>query len=275
MTKLSNQFALVNGQIAPPTVMIDGKSLLIEDGQIVSIVNKDELASDIQLIDVDRRFIALGLIDIHIHGGNGHTFNEPTAEAFTHSRSVITRETARNGVTSLLATTATDSIDNMVAVLEFTWGWLTSEQIQADPSGTQVLGVHVEGPYFAMGKRGAQDPAHIRNPDDGTPERLLAHHELIRIMSYAPELPGALELTKRLVELGIIAAAGHSSAREEDVAPSIEAGLRHMIHIWREHPVHNDQRRTMAQAWAAGSSFDQRAPDRRNDSRWKASAPPL
>lgn len=226
--KLPNWFALVNGRIATPTVLVDGKSLLIENGQIIAIASRDELASDIQAIDVGERLIAPGLIDIHIHGATGHTFNEPTAEAF----SVITRETARNGVTSLLATTATDSIDNLVAVLEFTRGWLTSQQAQAQPNGTQVLGVHVEGPYFAMEKRGAQDPAHIRNPDDGTPERLLAHHELIHIMSYAPELPSAFELTKRLVELGVIAAAGHSSAREEDVMPSIEAGLRHMIHIW-------------------------------------------
>jgi len=61
---------------------------------------------------------------------------------------------------------------------------------------------------------------------------LLEYRDTIRIMTYAPELPGALALTRRLVELGIVAAAGHSSAREEDVKPAIAAGLCHCIHLW-------------------------------------------
>jgi N-acetylglucosamine-6-phosphate deacetylase len=61
---------------------------------------------------------------------------------------------------------------------------------------------------------------------------LLEYREIIRILTFAPELPGALALTQRLAALGIVAAAGHSSAREEDVAPAIDAGLRHMIHMW-------------------------------------------
>ncbi|MFN2140184.1 MAG: amidohydrolase family protein, partial [Candidatus Promineifilaceae bacterium] len=76
------------------------------------------------------------------------------------------------------------------------------------------------------------DPANVRNPDDGTAERLLEHHDVIRQVSFAPELPGALELTDRLVELGIVAAAGHSSAKEDEAAAAIERGLSHMIHIW-------------------------------------------
>jgi len=95
-----------------------------------------------------------------------------------------------------------------------------------------LLGVHVEGPYFSMAQRGAQDPAHIRHPNDGTVEQLLEYRDIIRILTFAPELPGALALSRRLAELGIVAAAGHSSAREEDVKPAIEAGLRHMIHLW-------------------------------------------
>jgi N-acetylglucosamine-6-phosphate deacetylase len=95
-----------------------------------------------------------------------------------------------------------------------------------------VLGVHVEGPYFCPAQAGAQDPANIRNPNDGTPGRLLAYHDIIKIMTFAPELPGALALTARLAQLGIVPAAGHSCAKEEHVRAAIEAGLRHIIHIW-------------------------------------------
>ncbi len=71
--------------------------------------------------------------------------------------------------------------------------------------GAQLLGVHVEGPYFSLAQRGAQDPAHIRNPDDGSVEQLLEYRDTIRMLTFAPELPGALVLTQRLVALGIVA----------------------------------------------------------------------
>jgi N-acetylglucosamine-6-phosphate deacetylase len=103
----------------------------------------------------------------------------------------------------------------------------------ADPGpGAQLLGAHVEGPYFARSQAGAQDPACLRVPSDGAYERLLAYHDVIRIFTYAPELPGAQELTQRLHALGIVPAAGHSAAREEEVVPHFALGLRHMIHIW-------------------------------------------
>jgi len=99
-------------------------------------------------------------------------------------------------------------------------------------SRAQVLGVHLEGPYFNPEQRGAQDPNNLRTPDDGSLDALLAYRDVIRIMSYAPELPGAFELTQRLSRMGIIPAAGHSSAIDEDICAAIELGLRHVIHLW-------------------------------------------
>jgi N-acetylglucosamine-6-phosphate deacetylase len=183
----------------------------------------DELGDEFEKIDVTGRLIAPGLIDIHTHGALGHTFNEPTAEAF----GVITRENAQRGVTSLLATPATAPIPNLVTCMEFSRQWMAE-----DHDGAQVLGVHLEGPYFSLAQAGAQDPANVRNPDYGTVDQLLEHHNVIRMVSYAPELPGALELTSRLSALGIIPAAGHSSSREDEVEAAIERGLRHIIHIW-------------------------------------------
>ncbi|MEJ7654910.1 MAG: amidohydrolase family protein, partial [Chloroflexia bacterium] len=73
---------------------------------------------------------------------------------------------------------------------------------------------------------------HIRTPDDGTVDALLEHHGVMRMMSIAPELPGALDLTARLTALGVVPAAGHSSALDTDVDLAIQAGLRHAIHLW-------------------------------------------
>lgn len=216
-------FALVNGRIVLPEQIIEGKSLIIEDSTITGIVSAGELAAHIEQVDVHERLISPGLIDIHTHGALNHTFNEPNAEAFGN----ITHENARRGVTSLLATPATAPISDLVNCLEFSRQWMSKNQ-----AGAQVLGVHLEGPYFSLPQAGAQDPANIRNPNDGSVDRLLEHHDVIRMVSYAPELPGALELTDRLVVLGIIPAAGHSSAKEDEVTAAIERGLRHIIHIW-------------------------------------------
>lgn len=218
-----NRFALVNGRIVLPDAVVEGKAVVVEGGKIVGIACLGELGDEMEKVDVNGRIITPGLIDIHTHGALGHTFNEPTTEAF----GTITAENARRGVTGLLATTSTAPIPDLVASLAFARDWMAAER-----DGAQLLGVHVEGPYFNIAQAGAQDPINVRNPDDGTVDQLLAYHDVIRQFTYAPELPGAVELTRRLVELGIVAAAGHSSAKESEVAATIEAGLSHIIHIW-------------------------------------------
>lgn len=215
--------ALVNGTIVLPDQLVEGQALYVADGVIRGICDIGDLPSDIEQVDAGGRLITPGLVDIHIHGAHGSSFNEASAEAF----GTILQANVRAGVTSVLATTATAPIPQLMACLE------TAEQWMKSPGqGANLLGVHVEGPYFALSQVGAQDPANIRTPDDGQYEQLLEWQEIIRIFTYAPELPGALTLTKRLNELGIVAAAGHSAAREEDILPHFPLGLRHFIHIW-------------------------------------------
>jgi N-acetylglucosamine-6-phosphate deacetylase len=217
------ELALVNGRIVLPDEIVEGRALVIAGGEISGIVEPETLAASVERFDVGGCYITPGLIDIHIHGARGHTFNEPTKEAFDK----ITATCAARGVTSVLATVATAPVTDLVEVLRFADWWMRSAG-----NGATVLGVHLEGPYFSMEQRGAQDPRHLRIPDDGTVDALLEHHSVLRMMSFAPELPGALELTKRLVELGVVPAAGHSSARDEEVEAAVRAGVRHAIHMW-------------------------------------------
>ncbi|NOZ29003.1 MAG: N-acetylglucosamine-6-phosphate deacetylase [Chloroflexi bacterium] len=223
MRTRTRRLALINGRVVLSYQIVTGKAVVVEGATIAGLADPDDLGSDTERVDAGGRLITPGLIDIHTHGALGHTFNEPTAEAFV----VITRENARRGVTSLLATLSTAPIPDLIACLERVRAWIQDER-----EGAQVLGAHVEGPYFSPSQAGAQDPANLRTPDDGSPDRLLEHHDVIRVLTYAPELPGALELTARLRKLGIIPAAGHSSAKEEEIVPAIYAGLRHIIHIW-------------------------------------------
>jgi N-acetylglucosamine-6-phosphate deacetylase len=219
----SGPLALVNGRLVLPDEIVTGQALLLQGTKIAAVAGAGEVGTDIRQIDVRGRTIAPGLIDIHTHGALRHTFNEATEEAFA----VISRENARRGVTSLLATTTTAPLPNLVACMVLCRQWM-----DRPPAGAQLLGVHLEGPYFCNKQRGTQDPAFIRTPDDGSPDALLEHHEVIKIMSYAPELPGALELTERVRDLDIVPAAGHSCARDEEVVAAMQRGLRHVIHIW-------------------------------------------
>lgn len=217
------RFALTQGRLVLPREVIIGKAVVVEGKKIVGIESPDSLGSEVEQIDVAGRYITPGLIDIHIHGALGHTFNEATVEAFTS----IIEENTRRGVTALLPTVVPAPIPHLVKCLDFSRQWMGHPGVRS-----QVLGVHLEGPYFSTAQKGALDPASMRTPDDGTPDALLEHQDVIRIMTYAPELPGALELTARLAKLGIVPAAGHSMARDEEVLAAMQFGLRHIIHIW-------------------------------------------
>jgi N-acetylglucosamine-6-phosphate deacetylase len=217
------RFALTNGRVILPKALATDKAVIVEGKKILDVSEPDSLGSGVQEINVDGRYITPGLIDIHIHGAVGHTFNEPTVEAFA----AITEEAVTRGITGLLATLATAAIRDLAKSLNFGRKWM-----QEPHAGSQILGIHVEGPYFNIEQAGAQDPNNILAPDDGTPEILLEFQDVIKVMTYAPELPGALELTARLAELGIVPAAGHSMAIDEDILAAIEVGLRHAIHLW-------------------------------------------
>jgi N-acetylglucosamine-6-phosphate deacetylase len=217
------QFALTNGRVILSTEIVLGKAVVVDKGIILGIASLDELGVEMEKIDVGGRYITPGLIDIHTHGALGYSFNHPTVEDFT----AITNEIGSRGITSLLATVATAPIPDLIRCLDFTRSWISEQH-----SGAQIIGVHLEGPYFCIEQRGAQDPENLRTPDDGTVDLLLEHHDVIKIMSYAPELPGALTLTEKLDRLGVVPAAGHSCAKEDDIRAAMVAGLRHIIHIW-------------------------------------------
>ena len=223
LEQAKGRFALTNGRVILPEAIVAGKAVVVEGDKILDVADRATLGSDVQQIDVGGRYITPGLIEIHMHGAMGYTFNEPVTEAYA----TITEETVSRGLTALMATVATASIPDLVACLKFCREWMEGAH-----EGTPILGMHVEGPYFNMAQKGAQDPKNILTPDDGTPDILLEQRDVIKIMTYAPELPGALELTARLADLGIVPAAGHSMAKDEDVLAAIKVGLRHAIHMW-------------------------------------------
>jgi len=223
MNHIADRLALINGRIVLPDAIVDDRVLLIDHGTIEAITERDALGSDTTPIDVGGRWITPGLIDLHTHGALGHTFNEPTSEAFA----AICDENARRGVTSVCATLAPAPLGDLKQCFEFMRTWRGERR-----SGAQVLGGYLESPYTNLAQKGALDPSCLRSPDDGSAEELLEFADVLRIFMLAPELPGAIELVDKINRAGIVPAAGHSSAHDTHISLAMEHGLRHVTHIW-------------------------------------------
>jgi N-acetylglucosamine-6-phosphate deacetylase len=214
--------ALVGPTIVADGSVLHGHAVLVKDESVEAVIPLAEVPSDIAVRDLGVGVLTPGLVDLHNHGAAGRSFNEGDATASRTALAALLRA----GVTTVLPTLASASIEDTERALE------QIGALAGEPGLPYVPGAHLEGPYFAQAQRGAQDPASLRTPSDGSLDRLLEHADSIRMVSFAPELPGAVELTTRLVGLGIVAAAGHSDGRDEDLLDCQRAGLSHVIHIF-------------------------------------------
>jgi len=214
---------ILNGQIITPQGILKGGSLLIEDGKILEINNSNIDAPDATEIDAGGKYVSPGFIDIHVHGGGGHDFMDNTVEAFLE----IAKLHSRHGTTAMLPTTLTSEKADLLKTLSV---YEEANKVNAD--GAQFIGMHLEGPYFAMNQRGAQDPRYIRDPDPAEYKEILATSKSIKRWSAAPELPGAIEFGKYMVAHGILPAIAHTDAIYEEVIDAFNAGYTLATHFY-------------------------------------------
>ena len=210
-----------NAQLVLPDRVVKG-SLEVRNGKIRKI-SSGKLGSTGPAIDLKGNFLAPGFIDLHIHGAVGRDTMEASETAFRE----ITEYHLRGGTTSLTLTTLTASHADIIKVLK-----LVSGLKDRSLGGSRIVGVHVEGPYIARSKMGAQDPLHIRDPQKSEWQQLLKYSDVISEMTLAPELPGALPLITALRKNGIIASGGHTEAGEPDLRKALGAGLNHATHTF-------------------------------------------
>ncbi|HET6298596.1 MAG TPA: amidohydrolase family protein [Kribbella sp.] len=212
--------AIVGPDIVVDSTVLKEHSVIVRDDRIEAVVPIAQLPDDLARRDVGPGLLTPGLIDVHTHGAGLRGFNEGTVDA---NETALAAYLAA-GITTVLPSLSTAPLDEMLGALEA----LSAPRPELSP---RVPGVHLEGPYFSYEQRGAQNADALRVPSDGSIDRLLDYADLIKMISFAPELPGAVELTERLVGLGIIAAAGHSDGEDEDLWACQRAGLSHVIHI--------------------------------------------
>lgn len=175
-----------------------------------------------RLTKLEAGYIAPGFIDLHVHGGGGADFLDGSTEGVA----VITATHARYGTTGLLATTLTAPEEVIIKAVQ---------AAQAAPRrGARVLGFHIEGPFINYKLKGAQDGRYVRAASVAEIDRWLAAAApgYAWHVTLAPEIEGALEATRHLVQRGAVVSAGHTDSTYAQMAEAVAAGVSHATHLF-------------------------------------------
>ncbi len=174
-------------------------------------------------VDLKGSLLGPGWIDIHVHGARGHDVMDGSRQAL----SAISDFKLQQGVTGFLATPLTAGPEKLARVLK------NIRKYTRENPGSNLLGVHLEGPFLNREKAGAQNPEHIRNFSREIFQRWLdILGKSLKIVTLAPERPGAGELLEILQQKGIVAAAGHTRADYETMQQAFSRGLSHASHLF-------------------------------------------
>ncbi len=201
-----------HGQLRPVAMQIS-------EGRVASIREYGDANGSLPLL-------MPGFIDIHVHGGGGSDTMEATVDAFDQ----IASTHARFGTTALLLTTVTESKEKIGAVLDEARRYLTLQG-----KGAQVLGVHLEGPFIHPSKMGAHRPDRIIDPNERLAREWFSTG-VVRMITLAPERPGAHAVSSLAARQGIIAAVGHTTAQWADMQAARTAGFSHVTHLCNAMP---------------------------------------
>jgi len=208
-----------NARLIFPDGIRDRLELVANEGKIAAI-REQTRARGKDVIDLGGNYLAPGFVDLHVHGAVGRDTMEASAEAFR----AICGFHATGGTTSLLLTTATAPMDNLIAVLN------AVQSCRSSISG--IAGVHVEGPFISKAKCGAQRVDLVQDPLPVAIRPLLEHPDVIRRVTIAPELPGALEAIENFHGHGISVSGGHSDAWDENARGAFDRGMRSVTHTF-------------------------------------------
>ena len=209
----------INARLIFSDEIRDGVELVTHNGKITAVREQMQKRGE-EVIDLEGNYLAPGFIDLHVHGALGRDTMEASAEAFR----IICDYHASGGTTSLLLTTATAPLDNIVDVLKTVRDYRSS--IGA------VVGVHLEGPFISKAKCGAQRAEFIQDPSPVGAQQLLEYADVIRRVTIAPELPGALEAIESFHMHGVSVSGGHSDAWDEDARAAFDHGMRSVTHTF-------------------------------------------
>lgn len=220
-----------------PLDRIERPLLLVEDGVIVEVTSRArrEVPKNCRALDFGDAILAPGFVDIHIHGGAGHDVMEAGDDALRPVEQLL----AAHGVTSYFPTTVTAPMDATLSALT-----RLADAIEVAGRGPQAgpqtgdprarpLGIHLEGPFISHSRRGVHPPENLLPPSVAAFERFWqAARGHIRVMTIAPELPGAVEVIAEAAARGVCVSLGHSDADLNAARTGFAAGARHATHTF-------------------------------------------
>lgn len=222
-----NLINLINLKIYTPYLEISDGYIVIEENKIKEVGYMKEYINNGNNKELDfKGYIAIpGLIDTHFHGSNGYDFMDGTEDALTS----IAKYRIKEGVTCIYPTTVSESFERTKKAIK-TFVSLKNKKFS---EGARLLGIHLEGPYISIDKKGAQNEIYIRNIDIKETEKLIEESDnSIKMISYAPELKNAQTFTEFLIENNIQPSMAHTKATFEDIQKCYISGLRHATHLF-------------------------------------------
>jgi len=222
--------ALLHGVAVLPDCEVSNSLVLLEEGRIAYVGPFDDgrIPEGARRVDASGLHVLPGLIDTHVHGTHGDDVMLDGADGIRR----ISARFPQYGTTAWLPSTISARHPELLAAI----GWCIEAQ-ENPADGAEIVGLHVEGPYINMKRKGAQPAEGVRDPDFGEVRELLeAARGQMRVMTLAPELPGGLELIRLLVREGVIASLGHSDATYDQALEAIVAGAAHATHLFNAMP---------------------------------------
>ncbi|HEV2109496.1 MAG TPA: N-acetylglucosamine-6-phosphate deacetylase [Thermomicrobiales bacterium] len=201
----------------------DGWGDLIIDSRSLRAVGPGA-APEGTVVDLDGALVVPGFIDVHVHGGGGFSLHTTDlAEIAAYARWV-----PATGTTSFLV--AVVGVPDGLPEPQLS---TAARAVTADGEGAEPLGIHLEGPFINPLRRGAHDPAWLREPHPEATDRILAAADgHLRIVTLAPELPGAEAMQQALLNAGVTVSIGHTDADEVETRHAIQCGARHATHCF-------------------------------------------
>ncbi len=215
--------AIVNGKIILKDRIIEGSALLYSD-VIEGIIPMGSVPKDAEVIDANGGYVAPGLIDMHIHGYLGKDVCDGEEESIR----TISKGLLANGVTGYLPTTMTVDMKVIRKALEVC---RDLKEESKDWDGSVILGCHAEGPFISESKKGAQDAKYILKPDAAFVKE---YADIIKTITLAPETDendfmAIREITR---DTDVVISMGHTSADYETAMASVNAGVKHVTHLF-------------------------------------------
>lgn len=225
--------AIYAGAILTPHEELRDTLILVEDGKITGLGPRDEVRvpADAVHYAAGDKIVVPGFVDIHIHGAGGHDVMEGNARSLDR----ITSTVARHGTTSILATTVSAPFEVTCHSLQGIARHIRNREKLEDNSrrAAEIIGIHLEGPFINKTRRGVHPSDVLARPSAQIfSEFKEAADGLIKIVTIAPELPGALELISSVASDGMVAAVGHTDADYDQARAAFAAGARHAVHFF-------------------------------------------